>query len=82
MQPCTPIIPYSDMKLLKTLNILTTPLIFLMQFLKINSTAHGYVDMVHNYLYIEMSTTNYGLVFPTCQSNLIYFSILPIFSTT
>jgi hypothetical protein len=41
MQPCTLIIPYSNMKLLKPQPNT------LMQFLKIETTVHGYVGMAH-----------------------------------
>jgi hypothetical protein len=67
MQPYASIIFYFNMKLLKTPNSLTTLLIFLMQFLQIDNTAHDYVNMVHKHFYIEMSTINYGLIFLTCQ---------------
>jgi hypothetical protein len=44
MQPCTLIIPYSNMKLLKPQPNT------LMQFLKIETTMHGYVGMAHTML--------------------------------
>jgi hypothetical protein len=49
MQPCAFIISYSNMKLLKTPNNLTTR-ISLLQLLKIETIAHGYVGMAHSCL--------------------------------
>jgi hypothetical protein len=49
-QPCAPIIFQYNMKLLKTPNSFITPPIFRMQFLKIETTTHGYVNTANIYL--------------------------------